>query len=71
MSSESPPSDHPDSAANLADMTVRYDLVQMKQEVKDDFTAESSSHRLLRQADISKRFQRRRANRQTKNADDS
>lgn len=58
------------SGTSMDDMIVRYDLALMKEEVKEDFTAESSSHRLLRQADISKRFKRRRANRQArKNGD--
>ncbi|MFX3681402.1 MAG: hypothetical protein ACN6I3_00640 [bacterium] len=59
------------ASASMDDMIVRYDLQQMKEEVKNDFTADSGSHRLLRQADISKRFQRRRANRQAKKSDES
>lgn len=59
------------SSPTMDDMIVRYDLQQMKEEVKSDFTADSGSHRLLRQADISKRFQRRRANRQAKKSEES
>ena len=59
------------SGATMDDMIVHYDLVQMKEEVKSDFTSDSSTHRLLRQADISKRFQRRRASRQAKNNGDT
>jgi hypothetical protein len=43
----------------MADMIVRYDLEKMKEEVKADFSPEAGSHRLLQQADISKRFQRK------------
>ncbi len=45
----------------MADMIVRYDLATMREEIKQDFTPDSGSHRLLKQSDISKRFKRRRA----------
>lgn len=51
----------PDRAATMADMIVRYDLAAMREEIKQDFTPDSGSHRLLNQSDISKRFKRRRA----------
>lgn len=45
----------------MADLIVRYDLAAMREEIKQDFTPDSGSHRLLNQSDISKRFKRRRA----------
>jgi len=51
--------------ASVDDLIVRYDLAAMKEEVKREFTADSGSHRLLRQADISKRFKRRRPTRKS------
>ena len=71
MTESSPDSSPDDSPANMADMIVRYDLAQMKAELKNEFTADSGSHRLLRQADISKRFKRRRPLRKPKSGDDS
>lgn len=71
MSVDDPSSGSTKSVTSMDDMIVRYDLAQMKDEVKQDFTADSGSHRLLRQADISKRFKRRRANRQAQKNDES
>ncbi|MBT5902959.1 MAG: hypothetical protein HOH58_12720 [Opitutaceae bacterium] len=51
----------PDPSSSMADMIVRYDLAKMREEIKQDFTPDSGSHRLLNQSDISKRFKRRRA----------
>jgi len=62
--SPDPPSSEP--AKSVGDLLVRYDLAYMKEEVKREFTADSGSNRLLRQSDISKRFNRRRALRKSK-----
>ena len=44
---------------SLADSIVKYDLVEMRQEVKVDFSPEAGSQRLLKQSEISARFRKR------------
>jgi hypothetical protein len=60
MSTNAPKSGDSTASDSMGDLVVRYDLAKMKEEVNQEFTADSASHRLLRQADISKRFKRRR-----------
>ncbi len=44
---------------SAADAFVRYDLVQMQEEVRYDFNPEIGSQRLLKQSEISARFRKR------------
>jgi len=44
---------------SLADSIVKYDLVEMRQEVRVDFSPEAGSQRLLKQSEISARFRKR------------
>ncbi len=43
-------------------LIARYDLAAMVEEVRDDFTPELGSQRLLKQSDISARFRKRLGN---------
>ncbi len=55
----------PPSKSAKDDMIVRYDLLAMKEEVRQEFTPDAGTHRLLDQSDISKRFTRRRGTKTT------
>jgi hypothetical protein len=44
---------------SLQDAIVRYDLREMREEVRLDFNPETGSQRLLKQSEISARFRKR------------
>lgn len=46
-------------ARSLADLVVRYDLLEMQRDVRTDFSPELGSQRLLKQSEISARFRKR------------
>lgn len=51
---------------SLADTYVRYDLRRMRDEVRNDFSPEAGSQRLLKQSEISARFRKRPRQRSAK-----
>lgn len=44
---------------SAADAIVRYDLLQLQEEVRLDFSPEMGSQRLLKQSEISARFRKK------------
>lgn len=52
-------SERSDRRVTLQDAIVRYDLQEMREDVRLDFNPETGSQRLLKQSEISARFRKR------------